>query len=66
MSKRFPKELFVRIEDDDGDAIYISEKDVGIHAIVDESMPVAKYELVEVGEVTAPAAFKTVRKTRRL
>lgn len=55
----------MRVGKDGKETFLITATKAGAHAAIDETVRVAKYELVEVGEVRAPAAFKTTLKARR-
>lgn len=66
MSSKFPKTIFVTTEvDEDGDAFLMSSETLDFHASPGRVSEVAKYELVEVGEVHSESSFVVTDKIRR-
>lgn len=63
MKKKFPKTIYVAIANEgmEKDEFFESDDDPSGFAEINTSRRVAKYQLVEVGEVRADAAYKASR-----
>lgn len=62
MAKRFPKKLFVKVEESDPDFFVADDDTVGF-VEVGQKVKVAVYQLVEIGEIEG-VARSTFKKRR--
>lgn len=61
MAKTFPKTIYVKREEDGSDTYFIADNNVNVMVEMGETVKVAKYSLVETGELTGVGQYEKKR-----